>query len=67
MKKKRHQSFSHYSNTPLLQTVPAKSGPGLTKGDTPNQIKMESPHNGSPSLTTQHKQPDHLHWFLSVQ
>jgi hypothetical protein len=48
VEKKGHQSISHYSNTPLLQPVPPKSHPGLTKGDTPKLIEIESSRDGTP-------------------
>jgi hypothetical protein len=48
--KKSHQSFRHYSNTPVLQLVPPKSHLSVTKGDTPKLVEIESYYDELPSL-----------------
>jgi hypothetical protein len=38
---KGHQTVGHYSNTPVLQPIPAKSRPDVTNVDTPVPIQIE--------------------------
>jgi hypothetical protein len=64
VKIKKHQSFRHYSNTPVLQPVAPKSHLSVTKGDTSELIEVESSHGGLPYFLGYRSEKDHPAWLI---